>query len=238
MSQPEFPMSSSPTYAGTGLYPISDAARLLHMKPGKLRNWVREYEYTSRGQTYAHHSLVKRQFEADEQLLTFLELMELQFVKLFRSEGVSMQTIRKAAEIAAEKFDTDYPFAVQRFDTDGRSIFATLKAAQKNTTVIEELKHGQLVFKEIVRPFFRKLEYDGQNIARRYWPMEQKGRIVLDPERHFGKPIDAETGVPTIAIYQAISAGDGQNAQAVAKWFDIPIKAVNAAIRFEQSLAL
>ncbi len=208
------------------------------MKPQKLRSWVREYDYTARGHTYTHHSLIKRRFGDNDQLLSFLELMELQFVRLFRSEGVSMHVIRKAAEIAAERFDTDYPFAVQRFDTNGRSIFATMKAEEDDATMVEELDHGQFVFSSIVRPFFRKLEYDGQQEAMRYWPMERKGRVVLDPERNFGKPMDAKTGVPTSTIYEAIKAGGGQDAQDVAKWFDIPISAVNAAIRFEESLAL
>ena len=228
----------SATFIGTGLYPIPEAARLLHMDSRKLRSWIREYEYTSKGHSYTHHALIKRSFGEEGQLLSFLELMELQFVKLFRSQGVSMQMIRKAAEIAAERFDTDYPFAVQRFDTDGRGIFATLKAGEDDKIVIEELDHGQYVFTSIVRPFFRKLDYDGQEEALRYWPLEKKGRVVLDPERQFGKPIDSTTGIPTSTIYKAICAGGGQDPKAVAKWFDIPISAVNAATRFEKSLAL
>ena len=64
---------------------------------------TKAYDYTSRGQQYTHHSLIKRCFDDSEQVLTFLELMELHFIKMFRSEGVSMPTIRKAAEAAGRR---------------------------------------------------------------------------------------------------------------------------------------
>lgn len=163
--------------------------------------------------------------------------MELQFVKLFRDEDVSLQAIRKAAIAAARKFRVDYPFAVKRFDTDGRNIFATLTSSETDRELVEELQHGQLVFNTIVKPFFKKLEYRGESDVERFWPLEKSGRVVIDPARRFGKPIDSETAVPTSAIFQAVTAGGGQDVQSVANWFDIPLEAVQAAVRFERSLA-
>ncbi|HEV3340056.1 MAG TPA: hypothetical protein VG125_06855 [Pirellulales bacterium] len=64
----------------------------------------------------------------------------------------------------------------------------------------------------------------------------KKGRVVLDPERQFGRPIDAETGVPTSAVYDACRAGKGQDQKEVANWFGIPLSAVQAAVAFELSL--
>lgn len=179
--------------------------------------------------------VVKRQFASDRRMLSFLELMELYFVKMFREEGVSLQTIQRASQAAAKKFQTEYPLAVRRFDTDGRAIFATLVKENKDEVFVEDLARGQYVFEKVIKPFFRKIEY--RNEAIRFWPMEPKGRVVLDPNRSFGKPIDAETGVPTRAVYDAWIAGGGQDRATLAKWFDIPHKAVDAAIEFEQSFA-
>jgi uncharacterized protein (DUF433 family) len=63
-----------------------------------------------------------------------------------------------------------------------------------------------------------------------------KGRVVLDPERSFGKPIDAEAGVPTRALCDAALAGGGQSPAVVAEWFGVPLEAVQAAVAFEGSL--
>jgi len=173
---------------------------------------------------------------ADEHAITFVELMELHFIKLFRGEGVSMQTIRRASAAATAKFSTSYPFSVKRFDTDGRTIFATMMKDESDTVLVEDLKSCQYVFDQIVKPFFRKLEFRGTQDVVRFWPMEKKGRVVLDPERKFGKPIDAASGVPTKAIYDAVFAGGGQSPRDVARWLDIPIQAVEAAVAFENSL--
>jgi uncharacterized protein (DUF433 family) len=164
--------------------------------------------------------------------------MELHFIKLFRDEGVSLPTIRRASRAAANLFKTDYPFSVKRFDTDGRTIFATLKKKTRSPAVVEDLAKGQFVFETIMRHFFRKLEYSGATEGvTRFWPLMKKGRVVIDPSRKFGKPIDAKSGVPTSAIVDALSAGGGQSPAVVARWLGIPLAAVKAAATFERSLS-
>ena len=166
------------------------------------------------------------------------------FISLFRKEGFSLQTIRKAAQTATEMFSTEYPFAVKRFGTDGRHIFATLShqgATQtESTRLIAELIRGQYAFPTIVEPFFRKIEYHnqglGEDIALAFWPLGRDGRVVLDPERAFGKPIDALTGVPTNVLYSAVQAEGAGTIARVARWYEVPVEAVEAAVAFESNL--
>lgn len=213
------------THIGIGLYGFADAARLLGISLSKLRSWVSPKE-----------RLIHRQLPADEKAITFAELMELYFIAMFRNEGVSLDTIRRASAAAAAKFSADYPFSVKRFDTDGRTVFATLIHEETDGVMVEDLRHGQYVFEKIMKPFFHKLEFRGAHEVSRFWPREKRGRIVLDPARQFGRPIDAETGVPTKAIYDACMAGHGQDPKEVARWFKIPLAAVQAAGAFERSL--
>jgi uncharacterized protein (DUF433 family)/transposase-like protein len=226
-----------PDYVGVGLYSFAEAARLIGVKPSTLHRWVSEYQGTEGEGLSRRKPVIVRYFEDGQRLLTFLELVELLFVKLFRREGVSMQVIRKAAAEATRRFDTVYPFAVKRFDTDGRRIFATLREASDGERVVEELGKGQLVFDTVVRPFFRRLDFCADREALRYWPMERDGRVVLDPQRAFGQPIDAETGVSTRALSDAVMAGGGQSPATVAEWFGVPIAAVEAAVEFETLLS-
>ena len=228
---------SQSALVGVGLYSIPDAARIIGLKPAILRRWVSEYTYTSHGVTYRHRPVVPPRLSGTKGVLTFLELIELLFVKQFRAEGVSMQVIRKAAQAAARKFDTPYPFAVRHFDTDGRSIFETLKAQPDGEAIVEDLARGQYVFDIVVRPFFRKLDYSDAGIVLKFWPLDREGRVVLDPEREFGAPIDEETGVPTRALFDAVRSGGGQSCETVAAWFEVPLAAVEAAVRYESMLA-
>lgn len=225
-------------YLGVGLYSVPEASRIIGIHPRQLRRWIRTFTYTAKGHQYLHTPVIPRYFsDEDDKPITFLELIELLFVRLFREEGLSMQYIRIAARIAADYFETPYPFAVKRFDTDGKFIFATLEnePVTQSRRIIEELGKGQIVFETVVRPFFRKLEYSGHAEALRFWPMEREGRVVLDPKRKFGKPIDAETGVPTRALFDAVAVA-GQGVQTVAKWFGVPADAVRAAVKYERML--
>lgn len=218
-------MVTNSPHLGIGLYSLADVVRFTGASAATVRRWG-----SSAG-------IVPRHF-ADEGILTFEELMELQFVQMFRHEGVSFQAIRKASVAASKKFDTPYPFTSKQFDTDGKTIFATLIKEKPRQALIEDLEKGQYVFASIMRPFFRKLEYpkNSERVAR-YWPLNKHGRIVLDPQRRFGKPIDAETGIPTGVILEAVNAGDGQKPEVVARWLGIPLAAVKAALAFEKSLA-
>jgi uncharacterized protein (DUF433 family) len=221
-------MPRSDSHLDCGLYSIADAAWLLGTSQTQLRYWA--------GERGGYEAVVKRRFP-DEHLLTFAELMELHFVKIFRDHGVSLQAIRKAAAAACRKFKAEYPFTVRQFNTDGKTIFATLRDSETNKEITEDLQKGQLVFTQIIRPFFKKIDYGPTSEAERFWPLKKGGRVVLDPTRRFGQPIDSETGVPIQTILSALRAGDGQDAIEVATWFDIPLEAVKAAVRFDRSLA-
>lgn len=216
-----------PPKLGVGMYSIADAARLVGAHKSLIRRWSRESE-----------GLIPRTITHADGLLTFAELMELHFIKMFREQGVSLQVIRVASEKSAAKFHTSCPFSVKRFDTDGTSIFATLQKEASDKIVPEDIARGQYCFEKILRPFFKKLEYGRNFDLVRFWPMSKTGRVVLDPMRKFGKPIDSETGVPTHVISDALNAGGGQSPAVVARWLDIPLAAVKKAAEFERSLAV
>jgi hypothetical protein len=215
-----------PSHLGVGLYSFPEAARLLKIRTSRLRRWVRGPD-----------CFLPQELDPKEDTLTFRDFIEIHFVLMYLDEGVRLTVIKKAAAAAAKKYSTNYPFSVRRFDTDGKTIFATLISDRTNRRHVEDLNKGQFFFERIMRPFFRKLEYNDADQLVRYWPVGKRGRVLLDPARKFGKPIDAETGVPTHVIFRALQAGDGQSPTDVARWLGIPLAAVTAARNFEQSLA-
>lgn len=184
--------------------------------------------------------VVQRYFDAEEKTLTFNELIELHFVRIFRDAGVRLSVIRRCHERAAKKFHSERPFLVKGFKTDGKTIFLDALREDGEAT-LEDLDGGQFVFRDVLAPFFKKLEYkvevDGTATVGRFWPLEKAGRVVLDPHRKFGKPIIDEFAMPTSVIYDAVHAGkNGQEPEVVARWLKISIEAVWAAVRFEESL--
>jgi uncharacterized protein (DUF433 family) len=151
-------------------------------------------------------------------------------------EGVSLKTIRRLSNVAGDRFGTDYPLSCKRFEAEGQSLFAAL-IQEADESEIEDIKRCRQGFETLVRPFLKKLEYcPDADEAARYWPCGKSARVVLDPERKFGKPIDAETGVATRAIHDAANANSGEEPAAVAAWLGIPTAAVESALAFERSV--
>ena len=154
-----------------------------------------------------------------------------------------MPVIRRTAEEAAKLFGTDHPFCVQRFQTDGKTIFAQMqeeesrardRAPMDSHTI--DLSSGQHVFDIVVSPFFKQFVYDVKTaLVRQWYPHGQNRMILVDPSISFGEPTVAKFGVPTRALKRA--AFSGQPFADIADWYGLPLAAVESAVRFEDSLS-
>ena len=230
-------MSDQSQYLGVGFYSYADAARIIGIPSAKLRRWVRDYDHYTHAGIIERRALIVHHYGPQDRVLSFLELIELLFISLFRREGLSLKAIREAAVTAARWYATDYPFAIKRFSTDGRHIFATMANGANARDLLAELGRGQFALPTVIDPFLRKIEYSGDELAKAFWPLGRDQRIVLDPDRAFGQPIDAETGVPTDILYRAFKAEGENSIQRVANWYEVPVEAVEAAIAFEHTLS-
>ena len=222
-----------------GLYSLPEAAQLIGVPATKLRRWSYGYFYglPVREKSFSA-PLIEREAPdlGDEKIITFLDLIELLFVSLFRREGVSIQVIRAAASNAHHLFGTSHPFAVKRFDTDGKRIFATLEADEAGvspTRLVQDLRLTQMVMDTVARPFFRNLDYDADEVLR-YWPKGKEFGVVIDPRRDFGKPVDDRSGVPTFVLHQMARSGEG--IEDIADWYGVDVDTVIRAIQYESSL--
>jgi uncharacterized protein (DUF433 family)/DNA-binding transcriptional MerR regulator len=224
---------------GKGLYSISEAARILQMRTETVRRWVTGYHFGRKDQKRFSQPLIQLTVVdgINDVFLTFQNLIELLFIRLFHKEGVSLYTIRAAALEARRDFDSNHPFAVKQFDTDGKGIFATLEyrgvEGITKSKVLKDLKLSQMVIDEIARPYFRNLEYSDLGVVR-YYPLGADKGIVLDPKRSFGKPIDEASGVSTYVLYQM--ARTGEATPDIAAWYGVSEEAVSNAIEYESLL--
>jgi hypothetical protein len=112
-----------------GLYTPRQVAKLVNLRlgssfaPQRLSRWIRGYRRGGR----AYASVIQPDFAIDTGVVSFVNVIELMFIAAFRHHDISLQVIRRAASEASARFGTDHPFAVKRFRTDGRSIFAELE---------------------------------------------------------------------------------------------------------------
>ena len=224
---------------GQGSYSIPDAARIVHASSQSIRRWALGYEFGSPEDRHRSAPiLLTRVFTVDnEPVLTFKQLIELRFINLFRSHGVSIPVIRGAAQFACELLRSDSPFAAKGLMTDGRHIFMAMSPdiveEMPEDRVIHDLNLGQTVMAEIVDRYFRQIDYDLSD-AIRLWPLGKDRQVVIDPRRSFGMPIDPETGVTTDTLYRMRAAGETESA--VADWYRVTEDAVRDAVEYELGL--
>jgi uncharacterized protein (DUF433 family) len=165
--------------------------------------------------------------------LSFLDLMEVRFIRAFRRHRVSWPAIREAAGLACEMFGDGHPFTRQRFRTDGVRIFQQIE--ERGEVRLFDMNRKSWVFHEIVSPsLYEGVEFSEDQVAR-WFPMWPRKTIVLDPHLSFGRPIVAKGSVPTDVLAAAAKA-EG-SAEAVARWYQIPPGMVRAAIDFENRFA-
>jgi uncharacterized protein (DUF433 family) len=224
---------ANPTELGRGIYLPSQAARLVQLDASRVRRWVRGYDFKGRDGAKRHSDPLFRRQQAGPRLaLTFLDLVEVLFVKAFLDHGVSIHTVRLVQREAAE-FRVQHPFCVKRFETDGE----TTVLRHRDDAGVERLmdrKRNQWLFVKVFNSVLKALEYAGiEEEAKRWWPMGKEIPIVLDPERSFGQAIVAKANVPTATIYAARRADESE--EQIADWYELSLEEVQAAIAFEKS---
>lgn len=233
---------------GIGFYTVADAVRLLGIPSVNVRRWLGGYSYRSAGRQRHMPALWTPQLPANENHieLGFRDLIELRFVEAFIEAGLGLKTIRHCLIHARTIVDDERPFSTQRFRTDGRTLFFELIDKPLDTVqvvadeIVEvrreliDLKSKQYVFPGILERTFKDLDLD-DNAVTRWRPYKGKATIQIDPNRAFGAPIAAETGVPTATLAEAVAAEGSE--RRVAALFEVSRAVVHDAVQFEKVLA-
>lgn len=225
----------------TPTYSPSIAARLARVNAGRVRRWLRGYEYDytapSSGIVERRTSppLVHRRGAADSPHASFLDLVDLLFVKEFLDYGVSLKKLRLALA-EAQRLLGGHHFAHERFWTDGRNVY--LEIGDRADALLELAAGGQWAIARVIKAVGRQIEFDRKSgYAERWFPLGPRGHVVLDPRVAFGAPSIVAHGVETANVYDLFKA-EQRRATVVADWMAIPPEAVKAAVEFEESRAL
>lgn len=218
---------------GIGLYTIPEAARLAGVRPVELRRWLRGYNSGKGDATRYHPPLWTSELsDAAIDAVSFHDLLEVRFVKAFRNLGISLQGIRIAAANAREILSSPYPFLCKHFRTDGKTIFAEAMSESGELDLLD-LRRRQYVFAGVVEPsLYAGIEFGADERAARWYPLERSKAVVLDPNLAFGKPVVTDVALRTDILYQAWLA-EGKDKRRVARLYEVPTTAIEAAIRFE-----
>jgi len=216
-------------------YSIAEASRLVNMKYWTVRRYLQGYQYDYIGSRKIQPPVVQSHISQKTIYVSFLDLIDLIFVREFLRRGFGLPTIRKALDEAREWLETPH-FARSIFFTSG-SKEIVLKLPQGGT-MIALLTGGQSAMPQIIEMLSDKVEFEeitGFGFVKKWYPRGMEGSIVIDPEVSFGRPTLKGRAVPTSNIYD-LYLGEKENIEPVAEWFNIPTQEIGAAIEFENNL--
>ena len=160
--------------------------------------------------------------------LTFLDLVSLRMIAVFRAHGVTSLEIRKAHhELAAR--GSSHPFAMEPLWISGLHIYI-----RENSIPIAITKNWQSAFNfvELFVGPMHNMAFGENKLPTKWEP--QKG-IVLDPKISFGEPCLKGTRIATQVLWSLVEAGDPPGRVALA--YQLPTEQVEAAIAWENQLA-
>jgi len=222
--------------ASLGIYSVPDAARLTGVPPRQIRGWLQGYAQR-KGKAQAAPVLRKQHALRDGELaLGFLDLLEVAFLGRIvlaaerQGRSPSWRAIRTAAETARRVLNTEHPFAVRRIHTDGRRIFAEAQQETGDPALYDLVGDNFAIYDVLVDSFIASVEYD-DDAPRRWIPDARFRRIVVDPRRALGRPIEETSGAPAEALFDAWRAEKG-NAAKVAAFYGTDASGVEQAVRF------
>jgi uncharacterized protein (DUF433 family) len=222
---------TTPNLIETGIYSVAEAAALVGATQRKVRGWVEGYE----GRDAA---LIDNELGwLDGRLaFSFTNLMEIRFVAFFIKAGVKLRHIRSIMEDVKRELRHPHPFATQTvFRTDGKKIVAEI-AERNGVKNIYDLKSRNFEMRQVVlMSLMEDVEYDPSGVIRLWRPRPKAApNVILHPKFAFGQPVLRESRVPTATLRDAVAA-EG-SAVVVADLYEIPVKQVREAYKFEQQL--
>jgi uncharacterized protein (DUF433 family) len=224
---------ANPDLLETGIFTVSEAAKLVGVSWAKVSGWLRGYPQSNRG------PLVDNDLgEVGGRLAcSFNNLMELRFIAFFSGAGVSVPKIRAIMDEVERLIDHPRPFTTDTvFRTDGRKIMAQIGLENGFENIFDLHSRNYEMNDVVMESLLTDVIFDPKKGEARLWfPRRQIApNVIINPNVSFGRPVLRDSRIPTRTLAAAAQA-EG-SVQVVADWYDVPEARVREAIEFENNL--
>jgi uncharacterized protein (DUF433 family) len=182
---------------GNGIYTIQELSHIFRMPYHKVNFWISKYWDGELGKAYEKNYSWKC---GTAKAVGFHTVVEFYVMVQFAEAGVPTRQVLNAHKELGESFGTQFPFAsknvIDNISTDGKKIFLNTNG---DTITLDGSKQLNLTF---IQLFFKKLDFDNDELATRFWPLGKNKQIVCDPHHRFGQAVVEGTNIQAEAIYR------------------------------------
>lgn len=200
-------------------YSVAEAARYTRVHVSTISSWF------NRGGRLGP-ALAGRQ---KGRPLSYLELVEVAFVRTARDLGLRLSEIRNTRNYFRQVLSHEFPFSTLRFQTDGRRLLVDLQEIDPSAERGRLLRQGRLAWAELMEARFLEFKYEN-DVAITWKVAGDTSPVRIDPRMNFGAP--TVRGIPTWAIRGRYVAGEG--IEDIQDDFNLESVEVDAALTFEE----
>jgi len=203
-------------------YTVSEAARYAQVRSSTVYRWHLNDERKP-------PLLSPRERRAE---LSYLQLVELAFVALFRRAGLRLPAIRRARAYLGRAFHTDYPFTSVRLKTEGQHILldlVELEPVLASRDLVASDEGGQIAWADLLSDRFEEFDYI-EDLAVVWHLAGRASPVSIDPRIAFGAP--AVQGVATWTLKARYLADESLDF--IAEDLGLERQDVVQALRFER----
>jgi len=219
---------------GEGIYVVKDVAKILRLDYGKTYRWMVGYW----GLGGLDENIKYTFGELDNRAINFLSLIEFYTFFKLREKGISAIEIKRLHSTLSEVFNTKYPFAIsQDFYIENRTRKDGIIARKAVyftylQSLIKHDKRNQFSLK-FMEKFFQKVEFDANNLAVRFFPLDHSRNVVVDPNHQFGQPVINGTNIKVQTLFNLYRGGE--TIKDISEMYNLPKEKVKDAIAFQQA---
>ena len=215
---------------GNGIYTTVEIANILRISYQKVHLWINKYWDGELGKAYeGNYSWSVDKTKA----VGFHTLVEFYVMVQFAEAGVNTRHVLNAHKELSKAYNTPFPFAqkvvLESIHHDGKKIYLSTNG---DTLTLDGTKQFNLAF---IKLFFKKLEFDEDLLASKYWPLGKEYKIVCDPHHKFGQPVIDGTNIQAEAIYKMYEAKEP--IPFIADIYEISEDKVRDAVKFFKKAA-
>ncbi len=186
---------------GGGIYTLSDVSMVMGVAYHKVHRWITKHwdEVLSEGfYTWTEHNSKAIGFHTLIELVVFAQISE---------GGVTSKEILKAHQLLSKRFNTPFPFAMQSvlgsLRTNGKQIYFT--EGEEDIYCLDGKYQFNLGF---IHDFMQNIEFGGDALAQKFWPMGKEKAVVVDPGHQLGQPVVSGTNIQPAALNALFNAGE------------------------------
>ena len=188
---------------GTGIYTMPDIALILGIPYHKINRWINNFWNDKLGQQYKTSYSWNVDFTKAVNFNTLIEIFVFYQISI---SGVSSKKILEAHQILSDQFNTPYPFAhkkiLEGIRTDGKKIHFERDGSILTLDITKQFNLG------FIKDFFKNLDFGGNSLVCRFWPLGKDHTILCDPHHQFGQPIIKGTNIVAEALNEMVLAGE------------------------------